>query len=237
MQACELTRAPIVASHSGVRALVDSPRNLTDEEMKCIAATGGVVHVVAFGNYLRPLPPGFGAQAAALRAKYGAADEAAVAKLPPDQAQAYQREFLALLGTVPKATLANWIDSVDYAEKLVGIDHVGLSSDFEHGGGVEGFRSEADAPNVTRELLRRGYSREDIAKLWGLNWLRVFRAVESKRDAGRAAAALAPPLPGRPQAASGQPAAATPASASSTLAAPLRTMRAKARAFGSTCSA
>jgi membrane dipeptidase len=180
-QACTLTRAPIVASHSGVRAIVDNPRNLTDPEMQCIARTGGVVHIVAFGNYVRSPPPEFKATVAALRQKYGAADEAAMATLPPERQAAYTREYLGLLAGLPKANVADYVNSIDYAVKLVGVDHVGLSSDFEHGGGVDGWRNEGEAPNVTRELLRRGYSRDDIAKLWGLNWLRVFREVEAKR--------------------------------------------------------
>lgn len=75
--------------------------------------------------------------------------------------------------------MAEFIDAVDYAVKLIGVGHVGLSSDFNHGGGVTGFANVGDAPNITRELVRRGYSEQDINKLWGGNFLRDFREVEA----------------------------------------------------------
>ena len=76
-------------------------------------------------------------------------------------------------------TLGDWLDSVDYAVRLIGIDHVGLATDFNHGGGVTGYANVGEAENVTRALLKRGYSEADIAKLWGGNFLRVFREVEA----------------------------------------------------------
>ena len=74
--------------------------------------------------------------------------------------------------------MADFVDHIDYAVKLMGIDHVGISSDFDGGGGVEGFRSAAEAPNVTIELVKRGYSEQQIAKIWGGNLLRVMEKVE-----------------------------------------------------------
>lgn len=138
-QVLALTKAPVAATHSGIKAIVDAPRNLSDEELELIKRNGGVVQVVAFSNYLRKAP------------------EAAEAGAP-----------------AAPATVAQLVDSISYAVKKIGIDHVGISSDFNHGGGVAGWQNEGEAQNVTVELLRRGYSERDIAKLWGDNFLRVW---------------------------------------------------------------
>jgi membrane dipeptidase len=138
-QVLSLTKAPVVATHSGIKAIVDVPRNLSDEELDLIKKNGGVVQVVAFSNYLRKAPEG-----AAEGAK-----------------------------TAP-ATVAQLVDAISYAIKRVGVNHVGIASDFNHGGGVEGWENEGEAQNVTAELLRRKYSERDIAKLWGGNFLRVL---------------------------------------------------------------
>jgi membrane dipeptidase len=141
----------VVATHSGLKAIVDSPRNLSDEEIELIRKNGGVVQVVAFGNYLRKAP------------------EAADSHAP-----------------VAPATVAQLVDSISYAVKKIGIDHVGISSDFNHGGGVAGWQDEGEAQNVTVELLRRGYSERDIAKLWGGNFLRVWaQAQKAGQTSGR----------------------------------------------------
>jgi membrane dipeptidase len=135
-QVLGLTKAPVIASHSGIRALVDATRNLSDEELDLLRRNGGVVSVVAFSNYLRP---------------------------PPAQAEG-----------APPAAVAQLVDAIAYAVKRIGIDHVGIASDFNHGGGVAGWQNEGEALNVTAELLRRGYSERDIGKLWGGNFLRVW---------------------------------------------------------------
>jgi membrane dipeptidase len=137
-QVISLSKAPVVASHSAVKTLVDSPRNLNDEELELLKKNGGVLGVVAFSGYVRKAPV-----------------------MPAGQ-------------KAPPATLAQYVDAIDYAVKKLGIDHVGISTEFNHGGGVEGFQDEGDGPNVTAELLRRRYSERDIAKLWGGNFLRVW---------------------------------------------------------------
>lgn len=149
-QVLGLTKAPVVATHSGVKAIVDAPRNLSDEELELIRKNGGVVQVVAFSNYLRKAP---------------AAAEGGTPAAP--------------------ATVAQLVDAISYAVKKIGIDHVGISSDFNHGGGVAGWQNEGEAQNVTVELLRRGYSERDIAKLWGGNFLRVWAQAQK---AGRTTA-------------------------------------------------
>jgi membrane dipeptidase len=174
MQVLNLTKAPVAATHSGVKGLVDSPRNLTDEELELIKQNGGVVQVVAFGNYVRPIPKEVTNQLAALQAEYSYKGN----EPPPDLSEAKRREYAEksqkILSVVPPATVAQLVDSIDYAVKRIGIDHVGISSDFNHGGGVLGWENEGECQNVTAELLRRGYADKDIGKLWGGNFLRVW---------------------------------------------------------------
>lgn len=179
------TRAPVVASHSAPRARVDVPRNLSDDEIRAIARSGGVVCVVAFSSYLKPAPPDFAAAVAELRARYAAPDDAALASLPAATRDAYQRAYLGLVRALPPATVADLIDAVEHVARVGGIEHVGLATDFEHQGGVEGYRSMADAPAVTRELLRRGWRDADVARVWGGNWLRAFRAAGRSARPGR----------------------------------------------------
>jgi membrane dipeptidase len=135
-QVLSLTKVPVIASHSGIRSIVDATRNLSDDELDLLKRNGGVVSVVAFSNYLRT---------------------------PPAQAE----------GAKP-ATVGQLVDAIAYAVKRIGVDHVGIASDFNHGGGVTGWQNEGEAQNVTVELLRRGYSEREIAKLWGGNFLRVW---------------------------------------------------------------
>ncbi len=131
----EVSKAPIIASHSGCRALANHPRNLNDEQLKALAQNGGVIQVVALGGFLK-------------------------------------------LGLPPPADVKIYVDHIDHAVKVAGIEHVGIGSDFDGGGGIAGFNDHSEALNVTIELVRRGYSEEDISKIWGANFLRVWREVE-----------------------------------------------------------
>ncbi len=182
-QVIALSRAPVIASHSDVRALVDNTRNLSDEELDAIGRNGGVVHVTPFNPYLRPLAPDFDAKAALLRRKFGlpptqrhgpVGAEEGIDALAPDQLRAFFAEFRELM---PKATLEDYVNHIDYIVKRIGVDHVGIGTDFNHGAGIVGFNDEAESINVTKELVRRGYSEADIDKIWGGNFLRVFRQV------------------------------------------------------------
>lgn len=179
-QAVQLSRAPVIASHSAVRGRVDVTRNLNNDELRAIAASGGVVHIVAFATYLRNLPEAVAAREAVF-AKFGLkSSDDARSKLSADDYAKFRAAYAENSAKAPSyVSLSDWLDSVDYAVRLIGIDHVGLSTDFNHGGGVTGYVNVGEGPNVTRELLRRGYSEADIAKLWGGNFLRVFRAVEA----------------------------------------------------------
>jgi len=186
-QVVAVSKAAVIASHSDVRALVDNTRNLSDAELDAIAHHGGVVNVTPFNPYLRPLSADFDAKAAVLRQKFGlpptkrhgpVGAEEGIDTLSPEQLKAFMTDFHELM---PKATLEDYVNHIDYIVKRIGIDHVGIGTDFNHGAGIAGFNDEGESGNVTRELVRRGYSEADIDKIWGGNFLRVFRQVEAAR--------------------------------------------------------
>jgi len=172
-----LTRAPVVASHSSVAALVPVSRNLTDGELDLIKANGGVVQINAFSAYLRKDRPETTSAIAALQAEF-ALDAAGNPPLDEARRAEYTRRYYAIRAGEPNATLAEFVDHIDFAVKRIGIDHVGISSDFNHGGGVIGWANIAESANITAELQRRGYTDADIAKLWGENFLRVWQAAK-----------------------------------------------------------
>jgi len=189
LQTVQLSSAPVIASHSGLRSRVDVPRNLSDEEVRAIAARGGVVHIAAFASYLKDDPKRRAEYQKniwdAFGLKQGIDDPKA--KLDAGSYAKYQAAYRNYSANSWRyATVADYVDSIDAAVKLVGIDHVGIGSDFNHGGGVTGFANVGEAHGVTRELLARGYTEAQIGKLWGGNFLRVFREVEAHQ--GRASA-------------------------------------------------
>lgn len=181
-----LSKTAVVASHSAVRGRVDSARNLSNSELKAIAESGGVVNIVAFAPYLRDRD---GSQEAfnnevfaPFNLRQGLDDPRAV--LSPEAFEQFQAGYRKFSGRRHQfASLVDYLDAVDYAVRLIGIDHVGLSSDFNNGGGVIGYAHVGEARNVTRELVRRGYDQAAIEKLWGGNFLRVFNQVETHAGA------------------------------------------------------
>jgi len=283
-QSLELTKAPIIASHSGVRAICDVSRNLADDQLKALAKNGGVIQVVAFRSYVKCDPKGdaarnkaladlrteFGITAPAGRgggagrgagagaaggaagaaggaaggrggaagaaggagragggaagagggaagggagrgATPGAADacgaatpgagrgaggggaggggrgganaavDSQLSAMPATRRADYEKRQAAIMAQYPQQATANvkdYVDHIDYAVKMMGIDHVGISSDFDGGGGLEGYNCALEAINVTKELVRRGYSEEQIGKIWSGNLLRVLGEVE-----------------------------------------------------------
>lgn len=189
MQTAELSRAPIVASHSGVRALCDDSRNLDDAQLLALERNGGVAQMVALSSYVKtPVPPSAERTRAiaALREEFGLPAQGrgrgGLAALSPERRAAYQRRMAALdeqFPPPPRATVKDFIDHIDYAVKLIGIDHVGISSDFDGGGGVDGWNDASQTFNVTLELVRRGYTEEEIAKLWSGNVLRVMDSAQA----------------------------------------------------------
>jgi membrane dipeptidase len=118
----------------------------------------------------------------ALRARYGLPPEAGTDydgafNLPAEQRDRFIDELVA---QQPKASLKDYVDQIDYVAKRIGVDHVGIGTDFNHGAGVIGFNDESEAPNVTAELVERGYTQDQIAAIWGGNFLRVLSEAQSK---------------------------------------------------------
>ena len=199
MQTVALSKAPVIASHSAARALADHSRNMDDEQLLALKKNGGVIQTVAFNSYVKVPPAPSQARTdaiAALRKEFGLPAggpggggfqaAAALAKLPAERRAEYEKR-LAMIDfktpPPPRATVRDFVTHIDYLVDLIGIDHVGISSDFDGGGGVEGWDDASETFNVTLELVRRGYSEEQIAKLWSGNLLRVMADVE--KVAGR----------------------------------------------------
>ncbi|GLK47681.1 dipeptidase [Brevundimonas intermedia] len=181
-QTLALTRAPVAATHSNARARIENTRNLTDAELDAIKANGGIVQLTPFNSYLVQPDAAARERVSAVRIAYGLSPDFASANDGYGGLGDRQQAFLdALAPLLPKATLADYVDQLDYVAKRIGWEHVGVGSDFDHGAGVIGFDSAADAPNVTRELLRRGYTQAQIDAIWGGNFLRVLRAAEAAR--------------------------------------------------------
>ena len=186
MQTLALSRAPIIASHSGVRAICNHSRNLDDEQLRGLQQNGGVAQLVAFSSYVKcgQESPERQQAIAALRQKYGLSGTGGGGGqgLPDSVRASYQQDMQALNQkhpAPPRATVKDFADHIDYAVKLIGLDHVGISSDFDGGGGVEGWSDASETFNVTLELVRRGYTEEQIGKLWSGNLLRVMERVEA----------------------------------------------------------
>ena len=177
MQVVQESQSPIIASHSGARALADHPRNLDDEQLLALRDNGGVIHLVALDGFLK-VSPEKDAAVDALREELGLTSFAAFRNLTDEQRAEYEERMAALNEQWPSANLETYVDHIDYVVQLIGVDHVGIGTDFDGGGGIEGFNDASEAPNVTVELVRRGYSDEDIAKIWGGNLMRVLRENE-----------------------------------------------------------
>lgn len=196
IQAMRLSKAPVIASHSSARALCDHSRNLDDEQLALIKANGGVVQTVAFRSYVnKAKSEARSAKTAEISRELGAKEgfavlpRAEVLKLPEAERTAYMakvQEFRTRtnpiirerLKDVPDVDVKDFVDHIDYMVKKIGIDHVGISSDFDGGGGVAGWDNAAETFNVTLELVRRGYNKKQIEKLWSGNLLRVLDEVQ-----------------------------------------------------------
>ena len=245
MQSLALSKAPIIASHSGVRALCNVSRNLDDDQLKALAKNGGVVQMVAFRSYVKCDPAGAAARAqavATLNQEFGinpvapggagggrggrggraggaggagaaggfargpvagtpgpscsvvagapaggrggaatAAVDSQVALMSAERRKQYQDRMAALSARFPQpagATVKDFVDHIDYGVRLIGLDHIGISSDFDGGGGLDGYNCALESVNVTKEMLRRGYTEEQIGKIWSGNLLRVMGEVE-----------------------------------------------------------
>ncbi len=186
LQAIALSEAPVIASHSNVRALTDVSRNLSDEEIDRVSAKGGVVHIAPFAGYLfDSLDSKLDAAIRLIRRDAGI-DEDYLYPFElyweirdPEVKSRFLIGIRKLLGPVNLDTMLNHLD---YVAKRVGVEHVGIGTDFNHGSGIEGYQDARDSLNVTIGLMRRGYSDTDIAKIWGGNFLRVWREAEQGRQ-------------------------------------------------------
>lgn len=184
LQAIEVATLPVIASHSNAKTLSDVTRNLSDEEIDRIGETGGVIHIAAFSAYLVDLSD------PELKAKIR--DVRLAAGLPETYSYPYElywelkddAEKITFLtnmrALVGREDVSRMVDHIDYVVDRIGIDHVGIGTDFNHGGGVVGFEEADSALNVTAELARRGYSADEINKIWGGNFLRVLEAASTR---------------------------------------------------------
>ena len=172
----KLTRAPVIASHSSCRALCESPRNLTDNMLLSLKENGGVIQICILSDYIKtPDPnPELEAKLNELRTRYG--DYNSLSEETRKQVRKEYREIHKKYERL--ATVKDVVDHIDHVVQVAGIEYVGIGTDFDGGGGVEGCSNVAEMKNITIELLRRGYSNEDIAKIWGGNVMRVLREVE-----------------------------------------------------------
>ena len=228
LEAIKLSKAPVIASHSSVRALANVSRNMDDEQLLALKKNGGVIQMVGFASYVKIDSAERTAALAKLREEFGIGTaagarggggggrggrgaEAAATTPPPcpvenpnnppaarggggggrgnagldslaaDKRAEYDKKLAEIDAKYPpagRATVKDYVNHIDYAVKLIGIDHVGISSDFDGGGGIDGWNSAAEAFNVTLELVRRGYTEQQIGKLWSGNLLRVWGEVE-----------------------------------------------------------
>lgn len=219
LETIALSRAPVIASHSSARALFDHSRNLDDEQLLAIEENGGVVQAVAFATYLDgdkatahrdasraimeeiaaeegfeiPGGQGFGrAFFMALRALPEAEQETVYAEYQRIEALARERIAAEVNEVAPPVDVGDFVDHIDYMVDLIGIDHVGISSDFDGGGGVYGWQDASETFNVTLELVRRGYTEDEIAQLWSGNLLRVLDEVQAVARELQAEEAISP---------------------------------------------
>ncbi len=197
MQMFALSRAPILASHSAARALNDVSRNLDDEQLMALKENGGVIQTVAFRGYINSEKNTASREAlnayrqqVADEIGFTLLDREGIRALPRNEMEAYFESMSAVedkitpemraeaAQTAPGVNVADFVDHIDYLVGKIGIDHVGISSDFDGGGGIDGWNDASETFNVTLELVRRGYTEEQIAKLWGGNLLRVLDDVQ-----------------------------------------------------------
>jgi membrane dipeptidase len=170
------SKAPVIASHSSCRSLCSSPRNLTDDMLHSLKSNRGVIQICILSNYIKtPEPnPELEAKIKDLKGKYGD-----FKNLTDEQRKAYRDERWEIYNKYRKlATVSDVVDHIDHVVQVIGIDYVGIGTDFDGGGGVDSCRTVAEIKYITIELLRRGYSKTDIQKIWGGNIMRVFREVQ-----------------------------------------------------------
>ena len=196
LETMALSRAPVIASHSSARALNDVSRNLDDEELMALKENGGVVQTVAFRSYVNTAKDDAYREAEnALLQEIGAemgveviTDRSQFRSMSNEERAAYMEAVAPVRAaaeerageiTVEPVNVSDFVDHIDYMVNLIGIEHVGISSDFDGGGGLDGWNDASETFNVTLELVRRGYTEEEIGMLWSGNLLRVLDEVQA----------------------------------------------------------
>ncbi|MEO1232478.1 MAG: membrane dipeptidase, partial [Myxococcota bacterium] len=176
--AIAMSEAPIIASHSNARAVVDHKRNMTDDMLKLIAENGGVVQLTMLADYLRKAPDNPEREAALAKLRESMKD---MADITPDERKALRQAFNDIDKKFPNpsATVQHVVDHIDHIVGVAGIDHVGIGCDFDGGGGIDGIFDVSEVMNITIELVRRGYTEAQIEKIWSGNLMRVFRDVQA----------------------------------------------------------
>jgi membrane dipeptidase len=172
-----LSKVPAIASHSCAKALCNNPRNLSDEMLIALAQNGGVIQMCILSAYVKSPEPNPARDSAEgeLRQKYGD-----WSKLSPDEQKVARGAYSAVRQKYPEklATVKDMVDHIDHIVKIAGIDHVGIGTDFDGGGGLADCMDASQMKNITMELLKRGYTKKEISKIWGENLFRVMNEVE-----------------------------------------------------------
>ncbi len=177
----EISQAPVVASHSNARALCDHPRNMDDDMLIALKNNGGVIQVCILSAYVKTPEPNPAREAALdeVREKFNHFEG-----LTDEEMETAREAWFGVQEKYPRelATVADLVDHIDHIVDLIGIDYVGIGTDFDGGGSLDDCRDVTEIGNITLELVRRGYTIEEIEKIWSGNFMRVFRQVESKRS-------------------------------------------------------
>jgi membrane dipeptidase len=171
------SQAPVIASHSSVRAICKHDRNMSDDMIKQLAENGGVIQLCLLDDYVKE--PDTTTQRYAEQQRIMKIYRSEYATMNRQEKEAFEKEWQEMK-KLPKAipTVADLVDHVDHIVKLVGVEYVGIGSDFDGGGGLADCADVSQFPNITYELLKRGYKTKDIKKIWGSNFLRVWKDVE-----------------------------------------------------------
>jgi membrane dipeptidase len=174
----KLSKAPVIASHSSVRAIARHNRNMTDDMIRTLAKNGGVIQICLLDDYIKD--PDTTTEYYKKRKELNLIFDTKYVSMTDEEKKALRDEWKTLKEKYPKTlpTVADCVDHIDYVKNLVGIDYVGIGSDFDGGGGLDGCTDVSQFPNITAEMLERGYTEEEIRKVWGGNFFRVFAAVE-----------------------------------------------------------